>query len=76
MKLKINYFGMLAEISKCNSEQIELEGSIADLKQWLLSSYPEFEQKDFRIAQNGELVDNQTELNGKELAVLPPFAGG
>jgi molybdopterin synthase sulfur carrier subunit len=76
MTISINYFGMLAEITRCESEQLDLSGTIADLKKLLLSKYPEFHQKDFRIAQNEELVEDQTLINGTLIAVLPPFAGG
>jgi molybdopterin synthase sulfur carrier subunit len=76
MTISINYFGMLAEITRCESEQLEFKGTIADLKNLLLQKYPEFAQKDFRIAQNEELVEDRTQLNGSLIAVLPPFAGG
>ena len=38
--------------------------------------YPDFKNKDFRIAQNQELVADTALLTGQEIAVLPPFAGG
>jgi len=42
----------------------------------LLDKYPDFENKNFRIAQNQELVVLKTKLTGQEIAVLPSFAGG
>ncbi|WP_233357749.1 MoaD/ThiS family protein [Haloflavibacter putidus] len=46
------------------------------MKQNLFEKYPELQQKDFKIAQNQELVSDETLLTGQEIAVLPPFAGG
>ncbi len=77
MQVEVKYFGMLAEISGCNFEQLEVSSpEIAGLKEVLLNKYPDFVNKDFRIAQNQELVSDTALLTGKEIAVLPPFAGG
>lgn len=77
MQVEVKYFGMLAEITGCDSEQIAVSSSkIAGLKEILLSKYPDFKNKDFRIAQNQDLVTDTTLLTGKEIAILPPFAGG
>lgn len=77
MQIDIKYFGMLAEITGCNSEKVESEiQTVADLQKVLLEKYPDFKNKDFRIAQNQELVALETKLTGQEIAVLPPFAGG
>ena len=77
MHIDIKYFGMLAEITGCDSEQIESEIiTVAELQNLLLNKYPDFRNKDFRIAQNQELVSDKTELTGEEIAILPPFAGG
>ena len=77
MQIDIKYFGMLAEITGCDSEKVESEiQTVADLQKVLLDTYPDFKNKDFRIAQNQELVALETKLTGQEIAVLPPFAGG
>ena len=77
MKVEVKYFGMLAEISGCTSESLDITSKeIAGLKSLLLEKYPGFKSKDFRIAQNQELVADEAMLTGKEIAVLPPFAGG
>ncbi|SHG55805.1 MoaD/ThiS family protein [Winogradskyella jejuensis] len=77
MQIDIKYFGMLAEITGCDSEKVESEiQTVADLQKVLLDKYPDFKNKDFRIAQNQELVALETKLTGQEIAVLPPFAGG
>ncbi len=77
MKLKIKYFGLLAEITKCNEEEFEFSGNtISDLRETLYHKYSNLTKKDFQIAQNQELVNNETEITATEIALLPPFAGG
>jgi len=77
MKLTIKYFGLIAEITKSNKEQFEFEGnSVSELIEKLEQKYPALKQKEFQVAQNQELVDNNTIISEKEIALLPPFAGG
>ena len=77
MKLTIKYFGQIAEITKCNEEEIEFSGiTISDLRETLYHNYSNLIQKDFQIVQNQELVSNETEITATEIALLPPFAGG
>ncbi len=77
MQIEVKYFGMLAEITDCNTEQLVISSQdVSGLKEALLDKYPDFKNKDFRIAQNQELVADTALLTGQEIAVLPPFAGG
>tara|TARA_R110002051_G_scaffold325808_1_gene431549 strand:+ start:24552 stop:24785 length:234 start_codon:yes stop_codon:yes gene_type:complete len=77
MQIDIKYFGMLAEITGYDSEQIESKiNTVSELQNLLLDKYPDFKNKDFRIAQNQEFVSDKTKLTGEEIAILPPFAGG
>ncbi len=77
MQVEVKYFGMLAEITDCNTEQLVISSQdVSGLKEALLDKYPDFKNKDFRIAQNQELVADTALLTGQEIAVLPPFAGG
>jgi len=77
MQIEVKYFGMLAEITNCNTEQLVISSQdVSGLKEALLDKYPDFKNKDFRIAQNQELVADTALLTGQEIAVLPPFAGG
>ena len=77
MQIEVKYFGMLAEITDCNTEQLVISSQdVSGLKEALLDKYPDFKNKDFRIAQNHELVADTALLTGQEIAVLPPFAGG
>jgi len=77
MTIEINYFGMLADVTGCSLENLSVSAvSISDLKGILVKKYPGLQNKDFRIAQNQELVSEGTILTGQEIALLPPFAGG
>ncbi len=77
MNITIKYFGLIAEITKQNEETIDFSGhSITELLEYLKSKYPDLENKDFQMAQNQELVSNDTKITGQEVALLPPFAGG
>jgi len=77
MKLTIKYFGLLAEITQCNEEEIEFSGGvISDLKDVLFQKYEALKIKDFQVAQNNELTSNKTNVTASEIALLPPFAGG
>ena len=77
MQVEVKYFGILAEITGCNTEQLVSSSlEIAGLKETLINKYPDFKNTDFRIAQNQELVLDSALLTGQEIAVLPPFAGG
>jgi len=77
MQLNIKYFGLIAEVTQCNEETLEFSNAtIADLKDVLFDKYPELKTKDFQIAQNHEIVSNETLISGDEMALLPPFSGG
>jgi len=77
MQLNIKYFGLIAEITKCNEETFEFsETTISELLELLFGKYPELETKDFQVAQNQEIVSVVTTVSGEELALLPPFSGG
>jgi len=77
MKLIIKYFGLLAEVTRCNEEEIEFSGmNVSDLKVALFQKYNKLKNKDFQVAQNQVLVTDDTEITAPKIALLPPFAGG
>jgi molybdopterin synthase sulfur carrier subunit len=77
MKLTIKYFGLLAELTQCNEEEIEFSGAnVSDLKDVLFQKYEALKIKDFQVAQNNELTTKKTTVTATEIALLPPFAGG
>ena len=77
MNITIKYFGQLTEITHLDEESIEFEGThIYELLDVLYRKYNTLKTKDFKVAQNQELVDKNTTLTGEEIALLPPFSGG
>ena len=77
MKLNIKYFGLLAEVTKCSGETLEFsKTSILDLLEVIFQKYPDLKTKDFRVAQNHEIVAEETLVTGSDIALLPPFSGG
>ena len=77
MQITIKYFGLIAEITKCEEEQISFtKNTISELLEDLFLIYPSLRTKHFKVAQNKEIVTIETEITTKEIALLPPFAGG
>ncbi len=78
MEIKVKYFGLIAEITGCLEERIELNdtSTIAEFNDFISSKY-ELSETPFRIAVNQSFGDKSKPLNNAdELALLPPFAGG
>ncbi|WP_142785752.1 MoaD/ThiS family protein [Changchengzhania lutea] len=77
MYITIKYFGQIAELTQMEEESLEFSGTlISELLDLLYSKYNLLKSKDFQVAQNQELVSIETEVTGKDIALLPPFAGG
>lgn len=77
MNLTIKYFGLLAEVTQCNEEQLDFSGAtVKELLENLFTKYPELKETDFQIAQNNTITNDETEISSNEIALLPPFAGG
>jgi len=77
MQLQIKYFGLIAEITNCDQEYFDFSKSnISDLLDDLFIKYPLLKNKDFKVAQNHEIVSNDCKITNSEIAILPPFSGG
>ncbi len=79
MKLKIRYFGMLAEITNMEFECIEVDENIGAfmLKDLLEEKYNQFSKINYKVAVNENIIETDMNLNmDSEIALLPPFAGG
>ena len=77
MEIRIRYFGMIAEKTGCYEEQFNIHnGRVTDLIALVMDKYPKLETTDFSVAQDTIIVDDTMKLNGKEIALLPPFSGG
>lgn len=79
MKIKIKYFGMIAESTGKDSESFDIEEgtSVGGLQDRLYSDYPELKEMNFKIAVDQELAAPEFIIGeNAEIAILPPFAGG
>jgi len=77
MQLNIKYFGLLAEVTQCSEETLEFLGTtVSELRNTLQLKHEDLEHKNYHVAQNNELVSNETIISETKIALLPPFAGG
>ncbi len=77
MKLKILYFGEVAECTGKEEERIAAE-DLSDLRTYLQSEY-QLDLEGLQIAINHEVISQSTEIqltDADEIAILSPFAGG
>jgi molybdopterin converting factor small subunit len=79
MKIRLRYFGMIADRLGKTSEEVEWEGSPnpIDPRAWLLQLHPVLAEMSWKVAVDQEIVDGVCLLHeNSEIVVLPPFAGG
>ena len=79
MKVRLKYFGNIAEMVGASEEVLELnEGANTELLCKLLEErLPHLATSNYRLALNQSIANENVELNeSDELALLPPFAGG
>ena len=78
MKLRIKYFGSIAEKIGFESEILQMNEpyTSGNLTTFLTEKY-QLQNMNWRLAVNQELLYSSVELKeDDELALLPPFAGG
>ena len=77
MELSIKYFGIIAEITGLEEEKLKIKDQkIGELIDSIINKYPGLKGREFQIAQNKKIVDNEEPVNGAEIALLPAFSGG
>jgi len=79
MQYNIKYFGLLCEISGLAEENIELEEgrTVTDFRSLLEERYPLLATKEYKFAVDHKIIQNENDLiQGSEVALLPPLAGG
>jgi molybdopterin converting factor small subunit len=76
--IPIILFGPLTDLANSPvTIELDLPMTIAHLRNTILDTYPAFAAVPFRIATDGRIHDEATEIHsGLEVALLPPFAGG
>lgn len=77
MRVEFKYFGQIAERLGKASEELNIPSSTNNIRDFIVDLYPELIDASFCVAINYHITD---EWNGeddlKEVALLPPFAGG
>lgn len=79
MKIKVLYFGAIAEIMQKTAEELEVgkKTYLYELKDKLESFNNKLTEMNFALAVNQKMIQQDIELqNGDEIAFFPPFAGG
>lgn len=78
-RIKILYFGRLAEITNKNEEVLEVasDQTVKELLHSISQNYKGLEKLSFKIALNQKIVEQDEPItNATEIALLPPFSGG
>jgi len=77
MKIKVLFFGILAEEAGSDNLEIDYEGDMTGLKKMVEINYPSFGKYSYQVSVNRVIErDNVILKEGDEVAFLPPFAGG
>ncbi len=77
MKINVTAFGYLAEIIGKSHFEINDVSDIVSLKTNLENKFPEIKTREYKIAVDKKLVNENVLLNNNsEVVLLPPFAGG
>ncbi|NHM07103.1 MoaD/ThiS family protein [Flavobacterium sp. CYK-4] len=80
MQLTVKYFGIIADFTQKKETFLPLDASIDTIEKllcYLQELYPEIKNVTFSIALNEKLISkNEALIDGDEIALLPPFAGG
>jgi molybdopterin converting factor small subunit len=77
MKIRVLFFGNLADKAGCSSLVEKGVGDLNELLKVLKSRFTFLNNAVYVVARNQEIVrDNPQLSDGDEIALLPPFAGG
>jgi molybdopterin converting factor small subunit len=79
MENEVEFYGMIAEKIGVTKSSILLDVHEEDLnlRDTIMSVFPELTSMTFQIAVNNELRESLSKEDlGKIIAILPPFAGG
>ncbi len=77
MKLEINYYGILSEITGQTKEILEIENPTHSLLLITLHErYPQLKTTPFKVAVENQIIDDDAPITNHNIALLPPFSGG
>ena len=75
----VKYFSFVRERLGISEEEIDFEGTVKDLKDFLAERHPELKEviDSLRIAVNEEYASENTQIKGGDrVAIIPPVSGG
>jgi molybdopterin converting factor small subunit len=79
MKIKVRYFGMIAEWKGVSEEMrtLDMGCSASNLLESINMDIPELAEINYVIAHNQLMMEGEFTLKeGDEVSLFPPFAGG
>ena len=77
MKVTIEFFGQLTDISKTKTYDITDVSDTDTAMTKLYEKFPTFQSAKFIIAVNNLIIHQNTELTGETvIALMPPYSGG
>ena len=77
MEVIVNYYGMIAEAIEKHEERLVLPEDGINVRQFMNERYPRLSSMTFAVAIDQELRDELVAGEKiREVALLPPFAGG
>lgn len=78
MKIRVLFFGVLAEECGNDSLEVNYEGTLEGFRSAMEERFPSISRYNYRVSLNRVLEPgNEVLLNeGDEVAFMPPFAGG
>lgn len=75
--INIIYFGSVMDTTGMSAETVDGPATLDELKELLISRFPGLSGMSYRFSVNRKLTaENRQLLDGDEIALLPPFAGG
>ena len=77
VRINLIYFGSVMDITGINAETVDTPATLNELNEFLHNRYPRLSVMSYRLSVNRQLItDNRQLIDGDEIALLPPFAGG
>ncbi len=71
------YFGSVTDITGISSERADSPATLDELNEMLKVRYPKLSVISYRFSVNRQLITGNRQLvDGDDIALLPPFAGG
>lgn len=77
MNVKVNFYGVLAEVTGCTELTLDKAETVQGLIDKLLAIYPGLKTYPYRVCVGQSFAEgNQILENGTVVSLLPPFSGG